>query len=907
MSSSSAGSSGLRYEPVPPFDFHGIEAIHYLDPDAVAEVPLSDEQNEACVNKGKARELPPTLPPLSFTTGGFSDSTVEWPSVAGPSSYGSAHTAGSAEESYSPLSPSSFALNVPLSSPVSPDDTLSPETPTASRRRTLSNTSHRSLSVPTLPRMKVKFTGVKKGQPGTLARKLLFRKTPPTSPRYGTIGLQETPESAAILSDLGYITAGNCLSPWSRSPPATPFVETNSVCGVVDSRPIRRDSTLSSAVPPRTKGRSYSSPLPLSLPPASIFDIVPHEPIDIFEPVPAVTPAYFDEYLPHELKVHIFHELLNLHEAEFKRRVTDGKWTALKAASSRSKWVGREKGYRELFKLSRVSRLWRELVFDGQLWTKFNMSAFPKVHKDVLVHISKLAGGFILDFNLVGHAGLPGDHLVKISHNLSVQFAGPDRLSSTAHNQLTSLNLQGCSALSTESLHHILNRSPLLERLCLKGQRAVKNATCDVLAKNCPRLLYLDLSRCLNLTGDGLRSALTYGESRGEHVKLKELRLSGIKKVTDATMRLLGRAAPALEVLDLSYSRDLHNSAIEAFVACTEEDSESMDVVQLTAREAGRDPNDRGRYWRRVTRLRHLNLSFCLLLTDNSCSHLAHAVPKLEFLELAGIGTEMRDAGLVRLLDTTPLIRRLDLEDATEVSDEVLRALTPSAPTATQPTSSTPSTRVLAPPAPEPGHALEHLVLSYANVESEALSALIRACTRLRVLEADNTRMTGVTLKEFVHAARERKIQDAKVVAVDCRSVGEYAVRDVEGQSRPRMGWVSWHARKLAYLDGRDNEELSVVGQDECDSARVVVKTFYSWQAVDAVQAAREKKRKSHARRGANSTGNSSAISEDADAVSTPGRARWWSPSGRRSSGPSTPTLLDLNTNNDRGEGCTIM
>ncbi|KAI0095229.1 hypothetical protein BDY19DRAFT_1044799 [Irpex rosettiformis] len=892
LSIHSAGPSSHRYEHLPPFEFQGVEAMTYLETDAVSEVPLN-EQDES-VSKGKGRELPPTLPSLSFVADQFSDSNPEWSSVAGPSSYGSAANI----DEYSPLSPSSVILNVPMSSPVS-SDIFSFETPATSRRRTMSNTSRRSLSTPTLPRMKVKFTGVKnsKGHSGTLARKLLFRKTPPSSPRYATVDIiQETANSSAMLSDLGYITAGNCLSPWSRSPLAVPLVETNSVWGIVDSRPIKRDSASNSTFPLRTKGRSYSSPLPL--PPASIYDIVPFGPHDVFELTPSALPAYFDEYLPHELKIHIFNELLDLHEAEFQRRLINGKWTALKAASSRSKWVGRDKGYKELFRLSRVSRSWRELVFDGQLWSKFDLRAFPRVHESVLMYMSHVAGGFIGDLNLVGHARVSSETLIEVSHNLSVHPTLLGDLSSITHNQLTSLNLQGCSTLSARSLHHILIRSPLLERLCLKGQFAVTNTTCDVLANYCPKLVSLDLSRCPNMTGDGLRSALSYGVSRGEHVKLKQLRLSGLKKVTDETMRILGRAAPALEVLDLSYARDLHNSAIEAFTACTEDGGQTLEVTQLTAREAGRDPADTRRYWRRITRLRHLSLSFCVLLTDHACSHLAHAVPKLEFLELAGIGPDMRDTGLVHLLNTTPLIRRLDLEDATEVSDEVLEALTPSTPM--QPLSI--NSRI-PPPTPEPGHALEHLIVSYANIESEALSALIRACPRLRILEADNTRMTGITLREFVQTARERKIQDAKVVAVDCRGVGEYSVKEVASLSRPRMGWVSWHARKLGYLDWRDDEGLGE-GQDECDSTRVVVKTFYSWQGVDAVQAAREKKRKSHTRRVA-STG--STVSEDADTVSTPARARWWSPGGRRSSGPNTPTLLDLNTNTDRGDGCIVM
>jgi hypothetical protein len=52
---------------------------------------------------------------------------------------------------------------------------------------------------------------------------------------------------------------------------------------------------------------------------------------------------------------------------------------------------------------------------------------------------------------------------------------------------------------------------------------------------------------------------------------------------------------------------------------------------------------------------------------------------------------------------------------------------------------------------------------------------------------------------------------------------------------RSRKGWRSWEARKLGYLDGRDEEDLKV-GQDECDEKRVVIKSFYSWQIVDDVR-----------------------------------------------------------------------
>jgi len=339
----------------------------------------------------------------------------------------------------------------------------------------------------------------------------------------------------------------------------------------------------------------------------------------------------------------------------------------------------------------------------------------------------------------------------------------------------------------------------------------------------------------------------------------------------------------------LSYVRDLHNSALEAFISCSDEDDTQFETVLLTAREAGRDPNDSTKYRRRVTRLRHLSLSSCVLLTDNACSILAHTVPRLEFLEMASIGTELKDDGLVRLLNTTPFIRKLDLEDASEITDTVIAALTPGSVAGTE------SPGLCDPP--EPGRALEYLSVSYAaNVSDDALISLIQNCPRLSVLEADNTRISGNVLKEFVRLSRKRKMVDPVAVVIDCRGIGENLVKELSGSTRPRHGWRSYEARKLGYVDGRDKEDLKI-GRDECDEKRVVLKSFYSWQTVDAVRAAREKRRK--AKRVANASSGSTSDSDDLIS----GRGRWWS-SGRRSSGNTSPTVPD--TNNDRDQ-CRLM
>ncbi|RPD82252.1 RNI-like protein [Lentinus tigrinus ALCF2SS1-7] len=869
-----ANAWAVQHSSFDPFD---IPFTSY-DDSACAAGPLSENVGEPSgfSGKGKGRERPPTLPPLVFLPTGFGyGSPAEWsssdmsPQTAGPSSYGSGFTSiESAQSNHDVTSPITSEASAPLEH-------------IPARRRSLSNLSirsTRSLSALSITKVKVKLTSAKRS--GNIARKLLFRKgrdstpeTPPTTP-------------TRVVDSEVELGRGSCFLPWApplkscTSPPVGTLVD-------IDVDLSGGVSTLAPLYGPpsgvailRAKGRSYSSPFPLPLSP---LDIVPIATADIFEPIPIDPTNYFDEYLPRELKLHIFAILVSLFEAEHLRILSTDRWTASLAGRSRNRWVGVQKGIRELLKLSRVSRSWQSLVYDGQLWGRL-----PRLPATILSRLCDTAGGFVQRLDFAGSTDIGPDALMEMTDGLCVDSTIPSGLTSTC---LTTINLVGCIGLTTRSLHYLLVRSPMLRSLSVKGLSAVINSTCTILSTYCPNLVSLDMSRCHNLDGEGIRAMAATALDRGETLRLKVLRLNSLSQVTDDMMWCLGRAVPDLEMLDLSYAAPLHNTAIDAFISLSEEEAQNLDSVQLSARQAGRDPADSNRYWRRVTRLRHIALSSCFLLTDHACSHLAHAVPKLEFLELAGIGADLRDDGLVRLLETTPYIRRVDLEDASEISDAVLAALTPrmdESPASLR--------RGAPPPPPQPGHTLEHLVISSAaDLTNDALLALIRNCARLRILEADGTRMNSAVLKEFVQLSRQRKMVNAYIAAIDCRGIGEHTVKDLTPHTRPRLGWRAWEARDLKYLDGRDEEDLGV-GQDECDEMRVVLKTFYSWQTVDAVRAMREKKRKATRR-----YGNGSGSSESDNFAAA--RTRWWSPNGRRS-GAASPALP---AGVDGREGCAIM
>ncbi|KIL01060.1 hypothetical protein PAXRUDRAFT_128539 [Paxillus rubicundulus Ve08.2h10] len=876
-------------------DHHSLS--HLPGPSVQFHAACSDGAPASLDDKGKAREFPPTLPPLSFSPSGFGYDTANWPfpdpnsPTHGPSSCGSGYTSlhTTSSSRSQPSSIDSAAVQQGESSKLRR---------IPSRTRSLSNLSihsARSQAAESLSKMKIKFGSSSKA-PVNLARRLLSRtKADAAEPSVAELAS----DSIGILGDdLVPVGQESCFFPWQMNDnpsSLTPGAEleapvaTRSGLSVAWHPDNRRSDGIMSL---KCKSRSYSSPFP-----KSAFDtVLPHGLEDDSMPLPLHARNLFDEMLPRELRLHVFSALISLHETDHERLKSSGQWTILTASSTKNRWVGRDRAVRELVKFSRVSKAWRTLVFDGQLWQYVDLRAFLKMSPGFFVCLAEFLGPFTRNIDLSGHAPLPPTALVDMASSLCIRSAPTMNITYT---QLTVINLQGCTALTTQSLHSLLIRSPFLRILDVKGLQAVTNTTFDVLAF-CSHLTSLNMSRCMNIDGEGVRAFGAAFMARGASLLLKELRLCGLADIDDAVLATLGRVAPHLEVLDLSYCPSLHNSALGAFVSCTDEEKVDTKTVSLTSREAGWNPSDSRRHRRRVTALRHLSLSNCVLLTDVACSNLAHTVPRLEFLELAGIGASLKNDGLMLLLATTPFIRRLDLEDASDITDAVLEVLTPQVSETEGGGSSGSPPTSNRPDPPQPGHVLEHLTVSYAvNLSNDGFIKLIRACPKLRVLEADSTCMSGVVLKEFIRLVRQRGTNDAGLVAVDCRSVGEGVVKEVASRTRPRKGWRSWDARKLGYLDARDGEDIKI-GQDECDEKRVVLKSFYNWQTVDAVQAAREKRKRKLNRKAHN--GSSDQSSELDDLGSYLGRTRWWAPSSRRSSGNNTPGGED----GDR-DGCVVM
>jgi F-box/leucine-rich repeat protein 2/20 len=307
-----------------------------------------------------------------------------------------------------------------------------------------------------------------------------------------------------------------------------------------------------------------------------------------------------------------------------------------------------------------------------------------------------------------------------------------------------------------------------VETLKLRALPAFVSSTCySVIAKHMTKLKYLDVSLCRNLLAAALLDLA--------QPELQTLLAAKIPSMDDATVSGVMQSFPKLRDLDLGYSRNITDAAFAKWPG------ESVGGTQL----------------------RTLRLSSCVRLTDQACWNLVAKVQELECLEMASIGGNLREAGLIKLLETLPELRKIDLEDATNLSDRVIAALTPGR--------NSHGKYAFSP--------LEHAVLTnLPEVTEPALIRLVRACPSLKIVECSNSfHVSDAFIKAFLLQTRRNRLSGAEVSVVDCRNIGRRPVRDYNLLIRPRRGIADYANRHFGYIDDAEVRGNTIT---ECDDIR---------------------------------------------------------------------------------------
>ncbi|KAL7421396.1 hypothetical protein Q5752_004281 [Cryptotrichosporon argae] len=459
--------------------------------------------------------------------------------------------------------------------------------------------------------------------------------------------------------------------------------------------------------------------------------------------------------LPHELQLLVLKSVMRLWQDEDG----DGIFQAERG------------GWRDMIRLSQVSREWQAICLDGQLWSLVRLSSFAKILPNSTIdRILASARPFISTLDLrhmdaiktlvepLKLTDAPGS--VPSTVPGAYPLKGPYGPRTPMLPSLTTLDLRGCHRLAEEDIRLLIASAPRLETLCLRGLHVLTSAPLlRTLFECCQTLVSLDISYCRTepASSDAVWMIMR-GLSDAQAARLKHLRLGGMY-LAHVPTQLVARFH-ALETLDMARATGLDANDMHS-------------LVEAADRPIGAS-------------LRHLVLSGCKRFSHTDVARLGRAFPNLVNLELASLASTFRSsagaATLTSIVADLPRLERLDLDGTGAlrgVTDDLLEALC-----------------LLVDRAGTRRKIIELNIGFATNVTAEALVHLIRACPTLRRLYADMTAANDAVLREFVKRRRE---PDAVLSLLDCRALTGAAYTSLSSMTRPRAAFTGRAAVPFEY------------------------------------------------------------------------------------------------------------
>ena len=398
---------------------------------------------------------------------------------------------------------------------------------------------------------------------------------------------------------------------------------------------------------------------------------------------------------------------------------------------------------KEIMRMSRVSKTWYEMCFDGPLWADLDCQTYYQdITSDALIKIMLRAGAFVKNLNLRGCVQLKDQWLSMGT-----------RMTNQECRNLESFSLEGCR-IERSSIHFFLQRNPKLLNINLPSMQNVGNVTLKIIASKCQRVELLNIDWCSQVDQKGLLKVVQGCPN------LRDLRASEVRGFDDLELMQEIFQRNSLERLILQHCESLNDESLKVMLMGQDPELDPLTDVPLVP----------------PRRLRHLDMTKCKNVTDRGIQALAHITPHLEGLR-ASQNIALTDDAFSTLLKTVPRLTHLELEELENLTNATLQTLA----------SSLAATR------------LEHLSISYCeNVGDIGVLPVLKACPNIHSLCLDNTRISDLVLIEASEQVRKRGSTQSKnlrprkgleLVAFDCANVTWAGVREImQGNCRVLQG-----------------------------------------------------------------------------------------------------------------------
>ncbi|KAG6059764.1 hypothetical protein E4U17_005681 [Claviceps sp. LM77 group G4] len=388
---------------------------------------------------------------------------------------------------------------------------------------------------------------------------------------------------------------------------------------------------------------------------------------------------------------------------------------------------------KELVQASRVSRSFHKLCFDGQCWTSLDASEFyMEIPAESLTRIIVAAGPFIKHLNLRG--------CVQVEH-----YQRTEAVVKSCRN-LINATLEGCRNMQKSTLHTFLRTNEKLVHLNLTGLPAVSNASCKIVSESCPQLESFNVSWCRKVEARGIKAVID------SCPRLRELRAGEVRGFDDLSTAESIFTTNNLERLVLCGCVQLTDDALRVMMQGPEPE---FNILTGRPRVPPR-------------KLRHLDLSRCIYLSNSGVRTIGYAVPDLEGLQLSGC-TLLTNAAVEPILASTPRLTHLELEDLEGLTNSLFSQHLAQAPcTGT----------------------LEHLSISHCEgINDLGMVPVLESCRKLKSIDMDNTRISDLSLGAAIAMVLTRSTRSfnsdvrpkitLQLVVYDCRNVTWAGIREV--------------------------------------------------------------------------------------------------------------------------------
>ncbi|KOS17195.1 F-box/LRR-repeat protein 2 [Escovopsis weberi] len=406
----------------------------------------------------------------------------------------------------------------------------------------------------------------------------------------------------------------------------------------------------------------------------------------------------------------------------------------------------------ERIRASSVSKSFHAFCFDGQLWASLDATGFyQEIPASSLAKLIANTGPFLKHLNLRG--------CVQLEHYRRTEVIAK----SCKH--LVSTTLEGCRNFERSSLHNLLRGNEHLVHLNLAGLLTLSNSTCPIIAQSCPNLEVLNVSWCRKLEASCLKEIVD------SCTKLRDLRAGEIRGFDCIRMAQSIFRANTLERLVLSGCLDLNDTCLSIMMHGMNPEIDILTGLPVAP----------------PRKLRHLDLSRCVRLTDSGVKHLGYVTPNLQGLQLSRCGM-LTNAALKPIFATTPELTHLELDEVEDLTDELFSEHLANAPCAGR---------------------LEHLSLSYCdNLGDAGLLPVLKRCVRLKSVYLDNTRISDALLAEAAAMAQRRSARSPSadfraretlhLAVFDCPNVTWAGILEVLSRNA-EIQHVDGHADQATY------------------------------------------------------------------------------------------------------------